>query len=321
MLGSGTYIMINLEKAKSEFNGRLVEFLRKTPPSIRACTSYLSNSLGKNIRGNCVIIAALNEENSVCEDAVNLAVAIELFHLATLIHDDIIDDSSKRRGIDSLQSKFDKKTAVICGDYILAMAIEMALRIDLKDEYRSYSVTNYAKSVCLGELMQDANLFNFDLSLKKYLSIIRGKTAALFEAAFVGGAIVSGESMKNIQLYKKIGRYTGMIFQISDDWMDYELTSEKSDKPVLSDISKGVITLPLMYAIKKKPSIIDRFEKGYDRAFLAGEVIRFGGVEFAKSFSERYYQKSITCLNKLYLPREKYMMIKNILDAASRKQI
>ena len=250
--------MISLESAKIDFNKKLIDVLRKTPPSIREYTSYLSNSLGKNLRGNCLIIVSTDQNNMVHEDAVDLAIAIELFHLATLVHDDIIDDSPKRRGILSLQSKFDKKKAVICGDYLLAMAVELASKIDFKDEYRNYSLANYAKSVCLGELMQDMNLFNYKLSTKKYLSIIRGKTAALFEASFVSGAIILGDSNDSINLYKKIGRYVGMIFQMSDDCMDYELSENESNKPVLSDIAKGVMTLPLIYAIKKNPNLLEK---------------------------------------------------------------
>ena len=319
LLGSGIYIMISLESAKNEFNNKLVEVLRKTPPSIRECTSYLSKSLGKNLRGNCILIVASDENQLVHEDAINLAVAIELFHLATLVHDDIIDDSPKWRGMDSLQSRFDKKTAVICGDYILAMAIELALKVDIKDEYKKYSLANYAKSVCLGELMQDTNLFNYNLSLKRYLTIIRGKTAALFEAAFVSGAIVLGEPKSKVDLYKNIGRYIGMIFQMSDDCMDYELTQAESNKPVLSDIAKGVITLPLIYAMKKNETIREKLEQGYDKNILAREIINFGGVEFTKAFSDRYYDKSIVCLDKLEISSEKYTMIKNVLDVAARR--
>ncbi len=319
MLENGIYIMISLESAKIDFNKKLIDVLRKTPPSIREYTSYLSNSLGKNLRGNCLIIVSTDQNNMVHEDAVDLAIAIELFHLATLVHDDIIDDSPKRRGILSLQSKFDKKKAVICGDYLLAMAVELASKIDFKDEYRNYSLANYAKSVCLGELMQDMNLFNYKLSTKKYLSIIRGKTAALFEASFVSGAIILGDSNDSINLYKKIGRYVGMIFQMSDDCMDYELSENESNKPVLSDIAKGVMTLPLIYAIKKNPNLLEKLEKKYDKNILASEIIEYGGVNFTKSFSNRYYQKTIDCLEKLDISKEKYNMIKDILDIASRR--
>ena len=246
-------------------------------------------------------------------------VAIELFHLATLIHDDIIDDSPKRRGIDSLQNKFDKKIAVICGDYLLAMAIELAVSIDIKDEYKKYSLANYAKAVCIGELKQDMNLFNYKLTTKKYLSIIRGKTAALFEASFVSGAIILGESSQNINLYKNIGRYLGMIFQMSDDCMDYELAENESNKPVLSDIAKGVMTLPLIYAMEKSPAIREKIENNFDKNILAREIIACGGIKFTKSFSDRYYNKSIDSLNRLKLTKEKHNMIKNVLDTASRR--
>ena len=112
--------------------------------------------------------------------------------------------------------------------------------------------------ICLGELNQHINNGNIDLSVHQYLRIISGKTAALFEASFFAGAVLAEKDQKEIKQYRKIGRYIGMIFQLTDDCMDFEETEQKAQKPVQSDYEQDVITLPLIYAFKHLAGLKDR---------------------------------------------------------------
>ena len=148
--------------------------------------SFFSGGLSLIHISLSVLTCALDEEELIHRDAIRLAAAVELMHLATLVHDDVIDNADLRRGELSLQKKYGKRTAVICGDYLLCIALKMVSLIEDKDEYVKGRVPDYMSRVCLGELNQHINNGNFDLSVYRYLKIIAGKTAALFEASFYG---------------------------------------------------------------------------------------------------------------------------------------
>ena len=133
----------------------------------------------------------MDQDDLITPDAVKLSAAVEIMHLATLVHDDVIDNAELRRGELSLQKKYGRRTAVICGDYLLCMALKTASLIEDREEYVKRSFPDYMSKVCLGELNQHINNGNFDLSVYRYLKIIAGKTAALFEAFFHAGAVLS----------------------------------------------------------------------------------------------------------------------------------
>ena len=182
-----------------------------------------------------------------------MAAAIEILHLATLVHDDVIDNADLRRGEPTLQKKYGKRTAVICGDYLVCMAMKLAASTSQKsdmEEYEQLDMPDYMSRVCLGELNQHINNGNIDLTVRQYLRIISGKTAALFEASFFTGAVLVEKDLKQVKKYARLGRYIGMIFQLTDDCMDFEETEETAQKPVQSDYEQNVITLPLIHAFK-----------------------------------------------------------------------
>jgi heptaprenyl diphosphate synthase len=293
--------------------------LSKSPLIIREYTKHLAASQGKFIRAVSVLICAEDKEGFIHPNAIKIAAAIELLHLATLVHDDIIDNADLRRGEVTLQKKYGKRTAVICGDYLLSVALTMAASIPNKQDYLSIDMPDYVGKVCLGELNQHVNNGNINLSFYQYLKIISGKTAALFEASFFAGAIFSGSNEVEAKKYRNLGNYIGMIFQLTDDCIDFENTVEDANKPVQSDFEQGVITLPLIHALKKLKDFKEKaLNGGINRAEINEAVEKTGGLSFTRMVVKKYFNKSMRIINELDLTDHKKEMLISILNKASR---
>ncbi|MDF2876969.1 MAG: Polyprenyl synthetase [Clostridia bacterium] len=293
--------------------------LGNSPMIIRKYTEHLKASRGKYIRAISLLAAAQNKEGFIHSNAVKFAAAIELLHLATLVHDDVIDNADMRRGVITLQKKYGQKTAVICGDYLLCMALRLTAAVSNKEEYINLDMPSYMSKVCLGELNQHLNNGNLDLSVYQYLKIIAGKTAALFEASFYAGAIVCEVSEEEAKMYKRLGRYIGMIFQLTDDCIDFETTEEIAKKPVQSDFEQGVITLPLIHAFSQMMSFKEKAkESAVSRTEINEIVSKTEGLGFTRRVSKKYYNKSLKIINQLDITDDKRTRLISILDRASR---
>lgn len=304
-----------IELVKSEVD----RTLSSSPLIIRNYTKHLAKSKGKFIRAHSLLACAINEEGLIDPNAIKFAAAIELLHLATLVHDDVIDNADLRRGDETLQKKYGKRTAVICGDYLLAISLKLATSIPNKEDFLDLNMEDYVAKVCLGELNQHINNFNLNLSVYKYLKIISGKTAALFEASFFAGAILCEKDKKVLDKYKELGRYIGMIFQLTDDCMDFETTVDIAKKPVRSDYEQGVVTLPLIYALKNVTGFKEKVANKKVTADDINEtVLKSGGLNFTHMFAKKYYNKSLNIINSLDLNEEKYERLKDILDKSFR---
>lgn len=299
------------EKVKQEVDGILLA----APLLIRQYTSHLTLSHGKFVRARAVLACAMTEEGYIHTDAIIFAAAIEMLHLATLVHDDIMDDADLRRGVETLQKKFGKRTAVICGDYLLAAALKKLQEAEDADKYRKVNTFGYIEQICMGELRQSVNNRNYSLSMLRYLSIIKGKTAALFEASYLAGSLVCEREEKRLRLYCQLGKYTGMIFQLTDDCIDYETDEKTALKSVQSDYEQGVITLPVIYTFENKPELKSRAQKGLlSTGELLSEVKKSGGVAFTHHIAKRYYDKAVKALDALQLSGQKAEILKELLD-------
>lgn len=332
MLESGIFIMTNdlnkpevntevlkadeaIEMVKSEVE----KTLANSPLVIREFTRHLMTSRGKYIRAISVIMCAEDKDGNIHPNAVKMAAAIEILHLATLVHDDIIDNADLRRGEVTLQKKYGKRTAVICGDYLLSVSLQMVASMKNKKEFMDMELPDYVGKVCLGELNQHINNANLNLTIYRYLKIISGKTAALFEASYFAGAIFSGCSEKEVKQYKRLGNYVGMIFQLTDDCIDFENTVETANKPVQSDYEQGVITLPLIHAL----GTLDEFKLKAETSNITREEInaavkKSDGIGFTKMFVQKYYNKSMRIINQLDAADNKKAKLIAVLNKASR---
>jgi len=295
------------------------KILRSSPLLIREYMQHLALTTGKFIRAASVLICALDSEDLIHGDAVQLAAAVELLHLATLVHDDVIDNAETRRGQLSLQKKYGKRTAVICGDYLLCVALKTAASVEGKEDYIKLSVPDYVSRVCLGELNQQVHNGDYNLSAYQYLKIIAGKTAALFEACYHGGAILAGKDEAEVRKYVKIGRYVGMIFQLTDDCMDYQSTQQEAKKPVRADFEQNVITLPLIHAFSEMEGLRERAKSGGVTPEEISEAVRkSGGLSYTHLVAKRYYNKAMRLINELELTPFKREMMLNLLNKSYR---
>lgn len=299
------YTMINYAEALSRASMDIENALKTAPRDVREMTGHLAGAAGKAIRPRLLLACAMDGSGDVSPDAVKLACAVEIFHMATLVHDDIIDDSPLRRGIPTVQSKFGKKQAVICGDYLLCMAIDMVADLPYsygEDEARLLpEFLGAAKKICIGEKSQSDNTGNLALSLRQYLKIISGKTAMLFYISSYAGAVVANrgkikENIKQIRALANFGRLLGVMFQIVDDLKDYDQTEADALKPVRRDIADGVITLPLILAIAKNPGLKELASAAIgDNAnarVLVENVRANGGCGDAREIAARYRKKA-----------------------------
>lgn len=292
-------------------------------------TAHLSGAMGKGLRTLVFLSAAADAENCVPENAVKSAAAIELLHMATLVHDDIIDNAATRRGIETAQRKFGPRDAVICGDYLLCMSLSM-----LTESYSAPQsgniesvntlapvVTRFSKAlgdICRGEYAQNCNSGNVDLGVYSYLKIISGKTAALFYVSACAGAVLGGENEHNAHAVGRYGHYLGLAFQILDDCKDYELTESEALKPVGKDIAGGVVTLPLIMAMQKEPELRgfarEAVRTGREISKLIDAVRNLGGTEEARRFARRYAQKAENMLQSVSVEKRRNLM--NVLERA-----
>lgn len=302
-----------LDFVKNEMN----RALSAAPIIIRQYTEYLTASSGKFIRAIALLTCAQNEDGLIHPNAINFAAAIELLHLATLVHDDVIDNADIRRGNLTLQKKYGKRSAVICGDYLFCVALKLASSISNKKEYLELGIPDYMSKVCLGELNQHINNGFLDLSVYQYLKIISGKTAALFEASFYAGAVLSEQDDLTIKKYMRLGKYIGMIFQMTDDCMDFETTENIAKKPVQSDFEQGVITLPLIYAFKNMLGLKEKAKSmQLSRNEINEAVKNTGGLNYTRLVSKKYYNKAMLIINELKITMDKKAKLISILDKA-----
>lgn len=310
---------IKYEEALGLVKAELEHTLSRSPIIIREYTKHLLASQGKYIRAISVITAAEDKDGMVHSDAILFAAAIELVHLASLVHDDIIDNADLRRGNVTLQKKYGKRTAVICGDYLLSVALRMAGSCRNKRDYLELELHDYVGKVCLGELNQHINNNNINLSIYQYFKIISGKTAALFEASFLAGAIAEGLRGTELNRYRQLGYEIGMIFQLTDDCMDFENTRAEAEKPVQSDYEQGVITLPLIHAFAELDGFKEKAAStGITRQEINEAVAKTGGLSFTRLIVKKYYNKALKLINDLEASVSKKEKLTYILKKASR---
>lgn len=254
----------------------------------------------------------------------NLGAVIELLHLATLVHDDIMDDSKLRRGVETVQSKYGKEYAVYIGDFLLCQCFMM-----LSDyEYDQENLKNISKAiskVCMGEITQYHLRYSTNMDLRNYIRIISGKTAALFALSFFVGAREAKCDEKIQKQLGRIGYNVGMAFQIIDDLLDYAGDTQRLGKNALKDLKRGYYTLPLIFAIENdrdnnikhyldKEEISDR-----DRDEIIRLVKEYGGIDRAIQVADRYSRKAMGFIDKLPECESKTILKQVIPNLLNRK--
>jgi heptaprenyl diphosphate synthase len=269
----------------------------------------LIHSGGKLIRPAFVILSS-HFGSYDAEKTRSLAAVIEMLHMATLVHDDIIDDAKLRRGQETIQSKYGKDYAVYIGDFLFCVCFKMLASTASLQNIKIDS--NSMSRICLGEINQLNSRFNSELSVKNYLNRISGKTAELFSLALYIGAAESGCNEKLNRRLWGIGHNIGMAFQIMDDILDYKGNHELIRKSVEVDIKQGIFTLPFIYAAKKNR---DKFQSYLEKQCFSEEDVRElvllvnknDGVKMAKELADKYTKKAMKLIEGL--PENPYKSI------------
>ena len=319
---------IEFEMAPAFIRREIASTLRNTPDSLADMMSHLLDSQGKNIRGCLAALTATDESQMVGLSAIKSAAAIEILHLASLVHDDIIDEADTRRGKPSLHAKFGKKNAVMAGDYLFCLCFSLISEAYSQNNSGEYidRISDFSKAMsalCLGEIHQSKHNFDFELTLKNYLKIIGGKTASLFAISMYSGARAGGFDHQKAKVYGRIGGYFGIIFQLTDDCLDYEGEAGVAQKPVGKDLREGIITLPLIYALKKDPQIKELFSVGIpDEAMFDQMILKvklLGGIDHTKALAYKYYLKTTKLIYGLDDPFKKLELVKMLDRIYDRK--
>lgn len=214
-------------------------------PILNEALVHMRQRLGKMMRPILVILSA-RMVGRCTQEVLHAAVALEMLHTASLVHDDVVDESDRRRGQASVNARFGNKAAVLVGDYVLSMALEHAALTQSTQVVGL--VAQLGQTLADGELLQLYNTQSDIIDEKSYYSVIRKKTASLFAACSQIGAILAGGSDDDVERLRQVGQITGTCFQLRDDIFDYD---DKHDvgKPAGNDMKEGKLTLPAIHAV------------------------------------------------------------------------
>lgn len=276
---------------------------------IETSIKELIQSGGKMLRPGLAVIAS-KFGNYQPDRTRAMATVVEMFHMATLVHDDVIDDSKLRRGKETIQSKYGKEYAVYIGDYLFCVCFKI---LASTASLHSIQIDSKAMSkICLGEVEQLNSRFQKEVSVKNYLKRISGKTAELFALSLYIGAAESDCDKKLARLFWNIGHNIGMAFQIIDDILDYTSTDKQLGKEAGHDLRDGIYTLPLIYALEKKPAdlmkLLDQDELGQEDIQKIIELTReYGGIDKARALAKKYTNKAYSFMKRL--PDNEYKMM------------
>ncbi|MBQ2210467.1 MAG: polyprenyl synthetase family protein [Prevotella sp.] len=255
--------------------------------------SHISQRGGKRMRPILMLLMAKNY-GEVSEVTQHSAVGLELLHTASLVHDDVVDESSERRGQASVNATYNNKVAVLVGDYILSTAL---LHVSYtNNQHIVQTLSELGRTLAAGEILQLSNIQNQEIKEEVYYQVIRQKTAALFEACASIGAISGGASDEEIKKAALFGQNLGIMFQIRDDIFDY-FDSKEIGKPTGNDMAEGKLTLPVIYALNNTDfdamhTLAKKVKAGTINTDEIAVLVEFtkqhGGIDYAEQKMDEY---------------------------------
>lgn len=289
----------DLRQTKEMIHGKI--FIRNQ--QVNEAAKDIFQSSGKMIRPAYSLLFSRLGPESEPERARVMAAAIEIFHNATLIHDDIIDEGNMRRGKPTIQAAYGKKSAVYAGDYLLSVCFRMTHPYRHEIDVQGI-LTRAMERVIGGELHQLDQSYNQEMTIRRYLTQIRGKTAELFALACFSGAVESGMSEKNQWLSYRIGVQIGMAFQLMDDLLEYTQDESVWEKTMFQDLRNGIYTAPILFSMKRSPAFFkEQFKKveytEKDILDIRKELTNTQGIREAIQLAERYTNKALKLIDEL----------------------
>ena len=270
-----------------DFNALFDRSMSNTDGMLSQALAHIRQKAGKRMRPMLILLMARNY-GDVTQVTQNAAVGLELLHTASLVHDDVVDESSERRGQASLNAMYDNKVAVLVGDYLLSTAL-LHVAYTGNQAIVQY-LSELGRTLACGEILQLTNISSQEISEEVYYQVIRQKTAALFEACCAIGALSAGAGEAAIEAAKRFGSSLGIIFQIRDDIFDYFPTADIG-KPTGNDMAEGKLTLPAIYALNSTGDeamkaialkVKDGTVTSDEIALLVAFTKENGGIEYAE---------------------------------------
>jgi octaprenyl-diphosphate synthase len=284
-----------IESDLAEFNRKLSDYLKGDSPLITSIARHLLKSRGKRIRPAFLFLSSRAADNFT-EHSIDASLSIELIHTATLLHDDVVDESDMRRGQETVNAQWTNLISVLMGDYLFAKAFRVMVTTGSIELMAA--VSQATERVSVGELRQIEETGNYDLSEDEYISIIADKTASLFSVSCEAGPILTRRSNQDREDFADFGEKIGTAFQIADDLLDFDGDLETTGKEPGNDVLTGKVTLPLIYSLQKvgRPARNEILEllndkKDDDRKFerIHEFVTETGGIDYA------YEKANILC--------------------------
>ena len=292
-----------IENEIKEFEQVFKNSMRSNVPLLNIVTNYILKSKGKQIRPIFVFLSA-KLHGDITQSTYNAAALVELMHTATLVHDDVVDESYQRRGFFSINALWKNKISVLIGDYLLSKGLLLAVH---NKEFDTLQIISDAvREMAEGELLQMEKARNLKTTEDVYFEIIRKKTATLLAACTAAGTKSVNADEKTVEKMRLFGEYVGIAFQIKDDLFDYQ-SNNKTGKPSGNDIQEKKMTLPLIYSLNNsngntRRSIKKMISKHNNDRKKVQEIINFvqntGGIQYAEAKMKEYQAKALNILNE-----------------------
>jgi octaprenyl-diphosphate synthase len=291
-----------ISKELAIFESRFKESLQSNVPLLDRILKYIVKTKGKQLRPMFVLLSA-KLSGEINDSTYRAASLVELLHTATLVHDDVIDESYERRNVFSVFALWKSKVSVLTGDYLLAKGLLLSLD---NDDFKILQLLSRAvKEMSEGELLQLEKSRSLNLDESVYFQIIKNKTASLLASACAAGAYSASQNLEITEKLRQFGEYTGIAFQIKDDLFDYG--TDDVGKPTGNDIKEKKLTLPLIFTLNKVESklkkeliyIIKNQNRKKDKVnFVIETVISNGGIEYAIEKMDFYRDKALQILEE-----------------------
>ena len=271
---------------------------------IRNIVKDLLHSGGKMLRPAYALLCSYIGSEYDRDRAVSIAASMECLHMATLVHDDVIDEAETRRGIETVHVKKGNKFAIYTGDYLFCLSFTILSR-HAKFLTESNFERKGIEKILTGELEQLNSRYAEPVSVKDYLSRISGKTARLFAISWYSGACGSRAKPKYAKIAWNTGHYVGMAFQIIDDILDYKSDDRILGKPAMNDVKQGIYTLPFIYAYREQPEKFKPYIakknalSDEDLEMISRLIKKYRGIEKAKALAGKYTEKGVSSIKRL----------------------
>ena len=297
-----------IQQSLNTVDEKLVNLPVNQHPTLAKPLQHISNSSGKRMRAAITLLSAQTEKPLTIK-SISMAVAIELFHLASLIHDDAIDKSAVRRGEETISNLYGTDMAILIGDLVFANSASTVCDTGNILAIQRFSETTM--EVSTGQILETSQKFNTKQNIEGYLERIYKKTASVFETSAETGGIISGATKEKIALLKSYGYNLGMAFQIIDDILDFEGDPNEFGKPVGQDLDQGLLTLPSLLYLEKFPNetnISTLFSEGNSQKYkpkIVESILNSEIIEECYIKAQNYCNTSKEMLEKLPNSEEK----------------